>query len=288
MKIFSSQKKKNREPLWQYETNGLLWRFILSRQGHIVGETRDLVNRSASFFCLDEMSGQTLWEHATFSEPWWIGIEEIAGDSVYLHYYRKPEQPQHKGIISIDLAGGRRKWEQPDYTYLFASGNAVYAWRELFEGKKFYALDAQSGDLLSDYGSDDSLIKQLQASFNEEDAFAGYRYPEPFDETFEQYSLFAPMVMRHLKAERIVGTPDVLFHNPYVLLSWHQPCEASRQDAPFYDQYFLMLDANEGRQLYQDVIHQKSVHISQDSFFLKGQLVFYVKDARILCAHLLD
>jgi hypothetical protein len=287
MKLFSTH-KKSFAPVWRYKTDGLLWRFLISPRGQILGETRDVAEKKASFFCLDEQSGTPLWEHLCFDEPWWIGIEEIAGTTAFFHRYRKPEQPQHRGIIAVDLLTGKKKWESPDCQYLFSFENSVYGWREMFEGQRYYALDASTGDNVQDFGHDDSTIKRLKNLVNAEDAFADYKYPEPADRTLNEHDPFHRLAIRHSTARRPASMADALIHESYALLSWHEQAAGFTDDDPLYDQMFAILGRAQGAPVFTDIIHHNSRHISQDSFFMKGRLVFYVKDAHILCAHLLD
>src|SRR3989304_2231091 len=110
MKLFSLFKAGKIRPAWQYKTDGQLWRILFSESARIVGEDRNEEKKEVTFFCLDEMSGEVLWNRVRLKEHWWIGIETLYDGIVYLHEYVKPDLPQHHKIIALDLESGERPW----------------------------------------------------------------------------------------------------------------------------------------------------------------------------------
>ena len=120
-------------PAWTHRVDGVLWQLKLSPAGRILAEVRHPERKTARYTCLDERSGAVLWQDLAFDEPWWIGVEDVLADRAYFHRYRKPDMPQHAGIIAVDLATGVTLWENREYTFVLARDNEVVATRQGFD-----------------------------------------------------------------------------------------------------------------------------------------------------------
>lgn len=255
----------------------------LSPGGQLVGEVRHLERKTVEFFCLDQHSGAVLWEHAAFDEPWWIGIEEVLAGRIYFHRYRKPDMPQHAGVIAVDILTGETLWEHRDGTYAFAFGDEVYVTRQGFETLRFTALDAGDGAPKREMPADDPRILAMRAELGAVDAFAGYAWPEPLDAMHPDWHAHSPLLAPHVDVAKVRGTLDVLARHDMLLASWHE----STGREGFLDQHFLAVERPSGAVLFRDVLAADVQASTIDSFFVKDDLVLYVKNTDTLTAHTL-
>src|SRR5713101_5946050 len=110
MRWFTRGKTNEIRVAWQYTTGGKLWRLYPSASGRIVVEDRDVERKKVSFTCLDQMTGRVLWTDLQFAEKWWITIDSIYHDVLFLHEYATPDMPEHKKIHAVDVESGRLSW----------------------------------------------------------------------------------------------------------------------------------------------------------------------------------
>ncbi len=247
--------------------------------GRILGEARDVVARTASFFCLRESDGTPLWENRRFEEPWWIGIEDASGDTVFFHGFGKPDMPQHLGIIACDIDTGELRWQEPALTFLFCLDGFVYASEQRFDAMVFHKLDATTGERIENLGSEPASINALRATLNDDDEFAGYSYPEPYTPAHPQWERAAALTDGILDAARVAGNLDILERDGIAFIAWHQASEAGG-----LTQHFVVR-STEGRILFRDTILDHADAPGMDSFFIKDDLLFYVRNRGVLTAH---
>src|SRR5437762_2854726 len=148
LSIFKSEKLK---ASWRFETklsSAIIWKLLISPDGILVGEERDLDAKTASLFAIDVPSGKVLWREVTIDEAWWFNSERATSENIYIQKFRKPDMPEPKGIIALDIHTGLLRWEQPDVSMLFEHEGKVYSQREAMGRKEFFALDSKSGEVL--------------------------------------------------------------------------------------------------------------------------------------------
>jgi hypothetical protein len=270
-------------PAWTHRVDGVLWQLKLSTTGHLLAEVRHPERKTTRYTCLDARSGAARWQDLAFDEPWWIGVEEVLADRVYFHRYRKPDLPQHIGIIAVDLRTGATLWENREYTFVLALGDEVVATRQGFDALRSTVLDAATGEVVRELGTDIAALHALRAEHDAQDAFAGYAWPVAFDPTHPDWEALSPAVAPHVPLQNIRGALDVLPCGELLLASWHESTGANG----LLDQHFLAIDARSGAVAYRDRLAAGVASPTIDSFFVKDDLVLYVKDTDTLTVHIL-
>jgi len=284
---FFSPKRKPWQVAWCYDAAAVLWRVMISPDKKIIGEVRNPEEKSVSFFCLDEQTGRPLWEGKRFDETWWIGIAEIVEGTVYFHGYRKPDMPQHQGIIAVDSGSGQTKWMNADLTFLFEYEEKVYVSTEGFEALRYKALDTQTGDPVQDLGTDATLLEHMRENLNRKDFFSGYGYPVPLEECIEDRQEFDSLLAEKIPYQKLVGQVEAMRFDEFLIATWHEHRGASNGNEWLFDQRILAL-TSEGTILFQDTINEKLRAVGIDSFFTKDKQLLFVKDAHILTAYSLQ
>ncbi len=282
MKLFRRSPSTSWQPSWRLDAGVNLWRLKFSGTGRILGEARDLEEKSASFFCCDERDGHLLWSGLRLHEPWWVGIEDIDQGRFYLHGFRKPDMPQHRGIFAFDLESGAPLWRNEELAFLFAFDGGVYASEQRFDGIHVLRLSPEDGSVTEELGQQHERVNRMRALINEQDSFAGYRYPEPFDDRHPDFGGLSGRVYAVVDPARVAGNLDVLLEERLLLLSWHEPSAGKTNGLR---QEFAALDAESGTTLFRDTIVDGARAPGVDSFFLKDNQLFYIKNYRTLIAH---
>jgi hypothetical protein len=282
MPLFKRTASHPWQPSWRHEADDMLWCVKFSGDGRILGEVRDLEKRQATFFCCDEADGRLRWSGLHAEHAWWVGIEDIDAGRFYLHGFRKPDMPQHLGIHAYDLDSGAPLWSNPEYAFLFAFDGEVYATQDRFDGRHVLRLSSEDGGVAEELGTDNERVHSMRMELNARDPFAGYRYPEHFDQAHPAYETLSERVHAVVDPSSVHGQLDVFREKDLLLLAWH---EVAGKDGSLLRQEFHAMDLRGETTLFRDTIVEAARAPAMDSFFLKDCMLYYVKNYRILTAH---
>jgi len=282
MGIFSRFKGSGLKPAWMYETPGVIWRVLFSETGHIIGEGRDTANKTVSFFCIDKETGQRAWDNLRLDEKWWIGIEATHRDVVYLHEYATPDMPIHKKIIAVNIQSGKTLWQNDMLTFLFAASRKVYAVRDTFERKLFFELDYLTGEITNEYGDDSAAVFAIRNARRETDESQGFVFPVPFSNELDDYAVLEPTIRKHCNPSTIRGDIEVIQRGNLFLFSYHQLVEKSAE--PLVDNHFKIVDLSDSSVLFSETLTHNAPAAVPDSFFIKDNVLYFIKDKNILTA----
>lgn len=287
MALFGKKPRFLWPPAWTYTGDGLLWLLRFSPAGRIVGEVRHPAEKTVRYFCLDERSGAPLWENRGFDEPWWIGVEDVTADRLFLHRFRKPDMPQHLGILALDIETGALLWENPDFTFLFVRNDTIYAARQGFEAMKYYALDAVDGSVQRELGTDTAQINALRTEINAIDWFAGYAYPESLPNSHPAHGEADRLLRAQVRQEALRGPVDVLLTPELLAASWHETLAAAGGGSATLSQRFAAWRRRDGALAFETELGRGMSAPGPDSFFTKDGQLFYIRDGITLTAHTL-
>jgi len=286
MRLFSLFTNGRIKPAWQFEATGQLWRILFSGAGRIVGEDRDEEKKEVTFFCLDEFSGEVLWSGVRFEEQWWIGIETFYDGIVYLHEYIKPDLPQHKKIIALDLESGRLLWRNDELEPLFVAGDKFLAVRSSFEKRVVYELHPVTGSIEKELSEGDESfdLTRRQSDVSQQ----GFVFPEVFGVGVEHESELMDIVLSHCDLRRVVGSIEYVHQSGLLFFNYHERASSSSADSPILQNLFKVVNTKKNRLLHSEVLNEKASAPTPDSFFLKGGQLIYIKDKKILVAFRLE
>lgn len=283
MSIFSFQKKLLLQPSWQFDADGVIWRMMFSPSHHLVLEIRDPEKKLASFTCLNDRSGDLFWRDRSFDEPWWIGIEALDDELIFFHKFRKPDMPQHSGVIACDIVSGELIWENTDYVFVQRDGDRVIVQKERFEAIHFYALDSRTGDFIEDLGTDTERINLLRQRDDDESRFKDFRYPSPFLQDDADH-VDASIIKREFSDNNLRGAIDYLRYTSYIILSWHERAKTSAPQQELLTQRFCIIGGQSGEKMFEEILLPQTVSIGMDSFFMKGSILYFIKNLHVLTA----
>lgn len=270
-------RSRNLTPAWEYRTRGIIWRLLFAEPGFIVGEDRDHEKRTVSFFCVDAQSGRALWNNRQFNELWWISIEAVYGNVVFLHEFLRPDFPDHHKIIAVDLATGKELWRNEDYKFLFAHQDCVYAMKEMFEFLAVHELDLHSGEILRNLTDQSDYVKVLRETA-EAQRTASVEYPSPFDQGTNRQA-----VMTHIDSAKLRGEIEAIETATNLIFGFYQNVSKNPVEQEL-DQHLKILEKENGKLVFSDVITQKGKMPVPDLFFVHNHTLFYVKNQNTLKA----
>ncbi len=282
MNISSLFQQQQLKPSWSYTASGVLWRLLFSETNFIVGEDRDTVAKQVSFFCLNAVNGDVLWKNISFGEPWWTGIEAVIRDKIFLHGFKKPDMPAHGKIVAVDLGTGRELWRNNDYAFLYATPNRVVAFRDMFERRLFYELDAATGEFLQELNEPPGDSYETNGGRHGRDNFL---FPESLTEDSSEFSLVAPLIDKYCTKSNIRGPVEYVRSNGKLVFNYHAIQDRDeKKNLDVLQNRLCIVDEESGKQVYADIVNSSTPAAVPDSFFVDESTAYYVKEKSTLIA----
>ncbi|MDD8018159.1 MAG: DUF4905 domain-containing protein [Bacteroidota bacterium] len=280
MKISTLFRFNGLAPAWQFSATNTLWRIIFSDSKIIVGEDRDTQNKSVTFFCIDAHDGRVLWQKKSFSEKWWIGIEGIAGDRLFLHGFKKPDMPDHQGIICADLKTGIEVWHNNGCSFLTVHFPFVYGYRDLFERRVYRELQASDGTFVQELPQ---LPENVDSNLPLEKT--DFLFPQPLLSENELVWKLIPEDLFRIRSDtkhlEYIELEKYLVFNAYTISQ-----DQEHQENLINTLYII--DVQSRKKLYSDVLNNETPYPVPDSFFVDGNTLYYIKERKTFVALTLE
>jgi hypothetical protein len=283
MNLFSFFRSERLDTDWKYGANGFIWRLLFTERGRVVGECRNQDKKTASFFCLDEVSGKPLWEDLTLGEPWWVGIEAVLNDTVLLHTFASPDMPEHRGIRAYDTETGGLRWRNDDATFWFGCGDRVFAYRDLFEKRVGYEIGLQAGELRATYDESLQELRALRRETVGSQSTSEVTLPEIMTDNALDPSMLA-LVNRTVKGKQITGNVEYIKQNDVLAFNYHVLARASAVQSQSYENHLFVFRLPQCTCAFSDIIGRDLKAYVPDSFFIRRSRLFFVKDRHTLTA----
>jgi len=244
-----------------------------------VGEDRSIQKKQVSFFCVNQMTGEVLWKGISFDERWWIGIEAVHSDRVFLHGFAKPDMPDHKKILALDLFTGRVVWSNDDMRFIFATEDSVFASKDTINGRMSFELNLRTGSVLCSLENEHEVLNHAKMHMhilaNDEPEF-----PVPIGESSAIDEPTIALVHKHCGGDDVVGSVEVVDKNNFLLFSYH---EKGGMDGRL-TRRLKVVDQNSAKLLFAETLDQSLQNTVPDAFFLQGNMLYFVKDRSSLTA----
>ncbi|MCX6121295.1 MAG: DUF4905 domain-containing protein [Ignavibacteriales bacterium] len=277
-------KEKQLKPAWIFDAGALIWRIFFTSNNLIIGETRNQETKSTSFFCIDIHSGKPLWQHIGFDEPWWIGIEAVHEKWMILHGFVRPDMPEHRGIRVIDIPSGKLLWRNDTLAFWFIDHETLYAHKYLFEKHLGCELDINTGTLLHEHSDTLDLLQELRQKVTQKESEhqQDVVFPEVFDEN-EADAALRKIVQRLTEGKALEGWIEYISHRGILIVSQYRRIQ-NQSDSSLLNNLLAVCDLKTEKTLYSDVIAQGLKTPSPNSFFIKDDLLIFIKHQTTLIA----
>jgi hypothetical protein len=280
LSFLKSEPKMALKPKWRFAPSGkenIVWKLLISPNGILTGEARDVEAKTGSLFAINVATGKVLWKEKRTDEAWWFGSELATERTLYLSNFRKPDMPEARGVIAIDIQTGNQRWEQPDVTLLFENGGRTYVARQRFSGREYFALDAHSGDILESYGEDESTIRAIASMVNEQDEHSVFT--TPLVPEHDLYPMIGEMIHELMNVEDVRGAIDYAEFGKYLVFSYHDRMKSP--DAMLKNllkNELRVLDREDGSVAFADVLNAETPFPIPENFFINRGILIYVKN----------
>jgi hypothetical protein len=288
MSILSIFKGEKIKAAWRFQAkakSAIIWKLLISPEGILAGEERDLEGKTASLFAIDVPTGKILWREKTIDEAWWFNSERATAENIFIQKFRKPDMPEPQGIIAMNIHSGSIRWEQPDVSMLFEHEGKVYAQREAMGRKEFFAIDSISGEVLEAYGSEKDNILAMQHMVTDSDVHSVYSTAiTPEDELFSDIStVLNSLSTQHsvLSTENLRGTIDFAEYGKYIVFSHHEKLQSTQYSdltTQLLRNHLSVLDKEKGEIVYADEPNHETPYPVPENFFIHRGVLIYVKE----------
>lgn len=253
----------------KYSNNRQIFRLLISETDKLLVEERDRNIKQAFFNCIDLDRDKKIFEGLQMQEKYWTGIETFYNDLIVFHGFVKPDMPMHKGMIVYDVASGSILWQNEDYNFLFIHDEQLYAYRQKFEGVDYYRLDLLSGEVIDNI-DDPAVIDDLGLLVNEEFRSRGYLFPEVFRKETGVPGGQAEVILNSYTGQaastEYIIFEDTLFFNYF-----------SRNADGKYSNTFFVIDIQQGKIIFNEVLETGANAPVPDLFFIKNNYLFLLK-----------
>jgi hypothetical protein len=257
--------KKN----YKFDNGRQIWRIIPTNSGKLIIEEREPEKKQVYFHYLELGSGKKILSNFQLDDSFWVGVEAVHGDIIYFHKFAKPDMPKHRGIFAYDFVKKDFLWKNHELIFLFLYKDKLYAYKDKFEGRDYYAINPSTGEIVEDVGSNYELINRLRDESIKEEENKGYLFPEVFEadsETDDRVNEF----IKALRNDFVVsGKVEYLLKDQLLLMSFH---EANSKGS--LNNLFKAVDLSTGKYILEEVINKETSLFLTDSFFVKDDLLF--------------
>ncbi len=254
---------------WRFEATGQIWRVMPDATHYFVGEDRDVQPKATSFFCVDALNGSALWRDVRIDEQWWVGLESIYRDVVFLHKFATPDMPGHKGIIALDILNGNHLWRDDEAVFLRVDGDIVVAGKLQPTGLETVALHFRTGKASSSV---------LEADHSASDDLEATQFPIPLELVDNELRDCIAKVISPSSLSVEVFATDQL-----AIISHHEKEEkGGKEEGVSYSNFLRVLDLETSKLLFEERLAVGAPSPVADTFFIRGEMLYYVKDRKIL------
>lgn len=266
---------------YTFTNNRQLWRILLSESNKLIVEDRDTEQKQAFFNCLEASTGEEIFRNFQLEEKFWVGIETIYKDVILFHKYAKPDMPGHKEIIAFSIMEQKILWHADNFSFLFIHDDKVYAFRQKFEGWDFFSLDYRTGEVIEELGNDAQSVNSIRDSIDEMEKYRDYLFPETFHEDKTDDIEIKKIIKQIIEGRDVAGNVEFIKYGHLLLFSFYAKVfETSLVNR------FLCADLGTGEIIFEDVLNANANAFVPDSFFMKDNLIFLLREKKelIVCS----
>jgi len=269
------------QKLFSFNQGRNIWRIILTDLEQVVIEERDVDKKEVYFSCIDRVTGEFFWKNKTFlDEKFWIGIEGTASNYLILHRFEKPDMPNHKKIIAVDLNSGEILWINDDLTFYDLDENYVYGFIPRFENNEFFKLAIENGEIVGNLGNDEEARPFLN-SIREKD-YSRYSFTQNLNSALNNDSV-SKLVNQFVSNSFYTNFCEYIDRSNYLIFNVYD-----KIDPKSLINRLIVIDKIEGKPVLIETLNQATPAPIPDSFFMYDNDLYFIKDKIELIAYRLN
>jgi len=257
--------------LFSFTNKKQIWRLMISNSSLLVIETRDTEKKEVHYHCYDLLSGKAIFKDFQFDEKFWIGIEAVHNDIIIFHKFGKPDMPEHKQVIAFDIATKKIIWQNEEFSFLTIYENKIYVFKQMFEGRMFFALDISTGKVVEELGTDVNKIHPILYAAREEEDFSQYKYPEKKFEDLPPH--IEKLIRKETNGHSIVDKVEFTLYDDLLMFNFH-----SLKANNLINNNFAVYNFKKSKKIISTTINKGLNAYVPDSFFCYKNLLLLLKN----------
>ena len=261
---------------WLYTPGATIWRVHPAVRGRILGEERDLERKQVSFFALDMATGAVLWHKPGVGDPWWVGMNRVVGDLLFLHGFATPDLPVERGVTVVAAATGEHLWSRSEWSMERVEEGSLTVREDRRGGSVLLAVDSTTGSVLNQNIASDRPVQPL------EDPLALVEFPGVLSgaEVHEHQS--GSFIAQQWAVDRLAGPIELLEHPAHVMMAANERKGQGSEGGLVH--HLRVVKRDTGRVVYRDILAASATGPGMDAFFVQNNALVYVRERRTLCA----
>ncbi|MCF6268772.1 MAG: DUF4905 domain-containing protein [Melioribacteraceae bacterium] len=259
---------------FKFSDSNQVWRIKITDTDKLFVETRDTEKMNAYFHCYDLFSRKRIFTGLQMREKYWLGIEAIKGDIVFFHRFAKPDMPAHRGIFAFDITTQKTLWDNEAYAFLFLKDDLIYVYQERFEGRNFYTLSINSGEVVEELGKKAEDINKLRDEAELSVDYSNYAFPEKHFGSSSDEKVDS-LIANELKNIEVASAVEYINSNGLLLFNFHQIGKKKE-----LINKLKVFDLFKGKEIFYEVLNKSANAFAPDSFFIYKNLVILIKEKK--------
>lgn len=263
---------------YSYSSDKQIWRLLISETGKLVIEIRDTDKKEVYFSCLNIETGETIFENFQMPEKFWIGIDEIYGDIMFLHKFAKPDMPGHREIIAFDLNTQNVLWENDQFTYHFSFEDKSFVSISTMTGDKYFLLDPRTGEFSDQDEKGREYFEIKRSEYDNSKDYSDYVFPERYSTEYNHK--LSSLVEKMIDGLEIIGNIEFGQYGNLFLLNYH-----FRNKNNLIENRFAAIDIDKQKTIFKETLNRNLNAFVPDSFFVYKDLLFLLVDKQKIKVH---
>ncbi|MBM4165884.1 MAG: DUF4905 domain-containing protein [Ignavibacteria bacterium] len=284
IRVPSFFRKQKIVPAWQFHCDGILWRMKVSDNGLIIGEDRDTEKKTVSFFCIEEKRGTVLWSKLAFEESFWISVDCVVANTIFFHEFKSPSLPEKRKIYAVDARNGKLLWKNEELRFLCALHNCVYATKDTFASRTLVVLDIHSGTIIREFENENQQLDIITQDAEREQTYHYLQLPTVFslNSIVSQERLHG--LKKYFLSHRIIDEIEFFENDTFAIISYYENISESLLTPKLNQQLHIFNKQKSFKKVFSDLIAQNAIMVLHDSFYLKDNFLFFIKNKKVLTA----
>lgn len=162
----------------------------------------------------------------------------------------------------------------------------------MFESKIYYKLDPHNGSIIKEFKEEPDILTVLQLKSDSERIFySDFMYAEIHE---GDQSTQEPAVNSYLndriKGLNISGSLEMIKYHDYLIYNYHQDngIDIKNINLRTLSNILEIYDMTKNKIVFQDILNNTTSNYVPDSFFIKDNVLFYIKEKKNLVTLKLD
>ncbi len=253
---------------WEYPLENSIWRIFPQHKLYLILEIRDIEKKKTFYNCIDSDTGKEIWTALEFTEKWWVGLEGIFDEYAIYHFFARPDLPQHKKVICVDIKSGIILWENPDYVFSAFDGTSLVCRQSDFEKSSNYKINIRSGEVIEE------IEQVLAGNFNRFNYQSNFIVPALIssDGNLSVKNFF----QNNIKLYDDNSTVEYLYINKKNILGFSQNVSQDQLKNSLTD--YIFITDEEGKILFKDIINTGGYISITPKYFVKNNSLFFIRN----------